>query len=80
MKNIKKYVRGELFKITLTNNIIDIENFTDIKNISKKEIIIYTDKKKIIITGDDLNTKKLMHSEIMIMGNIQNISFKDINE
>ncbi len=80
MKNIKKYVRGELFKITLTNNIIDIENFTDIKNISKKEIIIYTDKKKIIITGDDLNTKKLMHSEIMIMGNTQNISFKDINE
>ncbi len=55
MKNhIKDYIRQIEFKITLKNSIIDIENYTELGNISDKEIIIFNNNKKIIIKGRNL--------------------------
>ena len=68
MRNIKDYVRCEEFKMIMKNNIIYIENFDDIGNISQKEIIIYNDNKKILIKGNNLSIDKLLNSEILIKG------------
>ena len=77
MRNIKDYVRCEEFKMIMKNNIIYIENFDDIGNISQKEIIIYNDNKKILIKGNNLSIDKLLNSEILIKGNYNNIIIND---
>ena len=80
LKNVRNYVHDNDYKITLKNNIIDIENYDEIGNISEKEIIIYVDKIKIIIKGNNLNVKKLLNSEVLIKGNYNNIIFERDNE
>lgn len=80
MRNIKDYVRQNDFKMILKNNIIHIENFTDIKDITEKEIIIFNNNIKIIIKGSKLNVRKLLNDEILILGNYNNIIFEGRNE
>lgn len=79
-KYIKDYIRQIEFKITLKNNIIDIENYIDLGNISDKEIIVFSENKKIIIKGRNLSISKLLNSEILITGNYNNIIFEGLNE
>lgn len=79
-KYIKDYIRQIEFKITLKNNIIDIENYIDLGNISDKEIIVFSENKKIIIKGRNLSISKLLNSEILIIGNYNNIIFEGLNE
>ena len=78
--NIKDYIRQSEFKMTLKKNIIDVENFTDIGNISEKEIVIYNEDQTIKILGNKLVIKKLLNYEILIYGNYYNILIKDIDE
>lgn len=80
MRNIKNYVRQSDFKITLKNNIIDIENYSDIGNISNKEVIIFNNNQKIIIKGNNLTINKLLNEEILILGKYNNIIFEGNNE
>ena len=77
---IKDYIRQIEFKITLKNNIIDIENYTELGNISDKEIIIFNERKKIIIKGKGLSIAKMYNNEILITGNYNNIIFEGFNE
>lgn len=77
---IKDYIRQIEFKITLKNNIIDIENYTELGNISDKEIIIFYERKKIIIKGKGLSIAKMYNNEILITGNYNNIIFEGFNE
>lgn len=77
---IKDYIRQIEFKITLRNNIIDIENYTELGNISDKEIIIFNERKKIIIKGKGLSIAKMYNNEILITGNYNNIIFEGFNE
>ena len=79
-KYIKDYIRQIEFKITLKNNIIDIENYIDLGNISDKEIIVFSENKKIIINGRNLSISKLLNSEILITGSYNNIIFEGLNE
>ena len=79
-KYIKDYIRQIEFKITLKNNIKDIENYIDLGNISDKEIIVFSENKKIIIKGRNLSISKLLNSEILITGNYNNIIFEGLNE
>lgn len=80
MRKIKDYIRQDEFKIYLKNNIINIQNFTKIGNISDFEITIYNDNQKIIINGKRLYIKKLLDNEILIVGNYNNIIFEGNNE
>lgn len=80
MRKIKDYIRQDEFKIYLKNNIINIQNFTKIGNVSNFEIIVYNDNQKIIINGEKLYIKKLLDNEILIIGNYNNIIFEGNNE
>lgn len=77
---IKDYIRQVEFKITLKNNTIDIENYTELGNISDKEIIIFNERKKIIIKGKGLSIAKMYNNEILITGSYNNIIFEGFNE
>ena len=76
MRNIREYIKDDNFKLTINNNKIDIENYTDIGSISDNEIIILIDTKKIKIKGKKLKISKLLNNEILILGNYQNIIFE----
>ena len=80
IKNIKDYVRNDEFKITLNNKNVDIENYTNIGNISNKEIIIYNNKTQIKILGSNLSVSKMLNDEILIFGKYNNIIFEGYNE
>ncbi len=80
MRNVKDYVRQLKFKIILENNIIYIEDYTDIGDIKESEILIYNNKQKILIKGNKLQIKKLTKNEILILGKYDNIIFQGINE
>ena len=80
LKNVRNYIKDNNYKLTLKNNIIDIENYTNIGNITEKEITIYINNLKILIKGNKLHINKLLNNEILIIGNYNNIIFEGINE
>ena len=80
MKNIREYIKDNDFKMTIKNNMIDIENYIDIGNISDNEIILYISNKTIVIKGNKLKITKLLNNEILILGNYKDILFKGLNE
>ena len=80
LKNVRNYIKDNNYKITLKNNIIDIENYSSIGNITEKEIIIFINDIKVIIKGTKLIITKLLNNEVLIKGIYNNIIFEGLNE
>ena len=78
--NLRNYIYQKEFKITIKNNMIDIENFTNIGKIENYEIVIYNNKEKITIKGKNLSINKMLSSEVLILGNYNEIIFEGENE
>ena len=78
--NLRKYIYQKEFKITIKKNMIDIENFTNIGKIENYEIDIYNNKEKITIKGKNLSINKMLSSEVLILGNYNEIIFEGENE
>ena len=78
--NLRNYIYQKEFKITIKKNMIDIENFTNIGKIENYEIVIYNNKEKITIKGKNLSINKMLSSEVLILGNYNEIVFEGENE
>ena len=78
--NLRNYIYQKEFKITIKKNMIDIENFTNIGKIENYEIVIYNNKEKITIKGKNLSINKMLSSEVLILGNHNEIIFEGENE
>ena len=78
--NLRNYIYQKEFKITIKKNMIDIENFTNIGKIENYEIVIYNNKEKITIKGKNLTINKMLSSEVLILGNYNEIIFEGENE
>lgn len=78
--NLRNYIYQKEFKITIKKNMIDIENFTNIGKIENHEIVIYNNKEKITIKGKNLSINKMLSSEVLILGNYNEIIFEGENE
>ncbi|CDD28217.1 unknown [Clostridium sp. CAG:433] len=78
--NLRNYIYQKEFKITIKKNMIDIENFTNIGKIENYEIVIYNNKEKITIKGKNLSINKMLSSEVLILGNYNEIIFEGENE
>ena len=76
MLDIRKFINDTSFQILYRNNSLNIINYTDINYMeeSKISISVYNNK-KILIKGNNLTVKKLLESEILIVGNITSIEF-----
>ena len=79
-RNLRNYIYQKEFKITIKKNMIDIENFTNIGKIENYEIVIYNNKEKITIKGKNLSINKMLSSEVLILGNYNEIIFEGENE
>ena len=78
--NLRNYIYQKEFKITIKKNMIDIENFTNLGKIENYEIVIYNNKEKITIKGKNLSINKMLSSEVLILGNYNEIIFEGENE
>lgn len=67
---IRSYILEEEFKIQLGNHYINIVNYTKIRKIEPKEIVVEASSKVIKIIGSSLAIQKLLEDEIFITGNI----------
>lgn len=80
VRNIENYVKQNDFKILIKNNCIDIENYTKLGRIDSNEIIVFSNKEKIVIKGSSLTINKLLNSEILILGKYNQIVFEEYHE
>ena len=63
---IRSYILEEEFKIQLGNHYINIVNYTKIRKIEPKEIVVEASSKVIKIIGSSLAIQKLLEDEIFI--------------
>ena len=76
INGIRSYILENDLKITIVENKINIVNYLDIGHFDSNKIIIKTNNKDIVISGNDLVVSKLMNSEILITGEFKTIEFR----
>ena len=73
---LDRYLTDNDYKITITDNYINIINYQEILDFSNKEIAIRHANGLTIIKGNDLVVSKMMDDELLIKGDIKSILFK----
>ena len=75
---IKDIIKNDNYEINIKDNLLHIKNYINIIDISTNRISILIKSNKLIINGSSLMISKLDEYELLIKGNIKDISF--INE
>lgn len=75
IRSIDNYIDDKKFSILYKNDKLDIINYTKILDFSDTKISLSYFDNKYIITGTNLVISKMMEEEVLITGNIENISF-----
>jgi len=76
-KDLRSSILEDNFKIIYMNNKIDIINYLDILHFDSNKIIINTKELNVTISGKNLIVSKLLSDELLIEGDINNISLGD---
>lgn len=79
-KKIFDYVKTNQLRIVYSNNKINVLNYNQIGIFNNESIEILTKIKKILIKGNNLTINRLFDNELMIEGEINNISFINIGD
>lgn len=73
LTRLDEYINENKYEIRIVDNIIDISNYTEIKEFSSNKIVIIYKSGKTVIEGTSLVIKVMLDNEIKITGNISNI-------
>ena len=73
---LDKYLIDNQYKITITNNYLNIINYQEIIDFSNKEISIRHNECITIIKGNNLVVSKMQDEELLIKGDIKSILYK----
>ena len=73
---LDRYLIDNEYKITITNNYLNIINYQEILDFTNKEIAIRHTNGLTIIKGNDLVVSKMQDEELLIKGDIKSILFK----
>lgn len=76
MFNITRYINDTDFQIIYINNQLNVVNYERINYMEDEKISLSHKKGTIIISGNNLRVKKLLDSEIIIIGTFENIEFR----
>lgn len=76
LKQFRSYILEEDFTFSVYPNKIDILNYDSIGHFDSNKVIIRYDKGTLVITGENLVVSKLMHDELLVLGNIKNIELR----
>ena len=77
--NIINYINDNTSVISIYDDNVYIYKYSKLESFSDKEVIISCDIKEIYINGDNLKITKMTGIELLVVGNILNIKFGDIN-
>ena len=75
---INNFIKDNEFIINLFEDKIYIKNYQRLVTLENNYISLYTNKKKIIIKGKNMNLNKILDKELLIIGEF--ISIEVINE
>lgn len=75
LNRLDNYINEKEYSITYKYNKLDIVNYTEIKDFTSKIITIRYQNKIYQIKGSNLVISRMMDNEILISGNIENITF-----
>lgn len=67
-QELRNYLNNNSFKLTLTNNYLNIENYLKIIILEDNRIDILLNNNVLKIKGEDLKLKRIMNKELMITG------------
>ena len=70
------YIKDDRFNITLTNDMINVNNYLEINYMEEDKISLRYKKGTLLIIGKKLVVKKLLDNEILITGDILELDFK----
>lgn len=73
LKRIDNYLNERKYKITLNENMINIQNYDEIINFTLTNISVKCSDKVINIDGTNLTITKMFENEVLITGNIISI-------
>ena len=73
LKRIDNYLNERKYKITLNENMINIQNYDEIINFTLTNISVKCSNKVINIEGPNLTISKMLENEVLITGNITSI-------
>ena len=70
------YIKDDRFNITLTNDMVNVNNYLEINYMEEDKISLRYKKGTLLIIGKNLVVKKLLDNEILITGDILELDFK----
>lgn len=77
MSYLRTYIEDNDFRFSYIDNQLDIINYLRINYMEDNKVSLHYKDGNIVIKGDNLRIKKLLDDEILIVGNIENIEFKE---
>ena len=75
LNRLDNYINEKEYSMIYKYNKLDIVNYTEIKDLTSKIITIRYQNKIYQIKGSNLVISRMMDNEILISGNIENITF-----
>ena len=76
-RDLTSVIHDNTFRITLLNNLMNINNYEDILIFEDDQILIRTTNKMIKIKGKNLSITRLENNEVQIEGTIITIDMGD---
>lgn len=73
---IDNYLNDKVYKITILNNTVNINNYIEILDFTSTVISIKHERGITKIKGKDLVVSKMLDNEVLITGNIKEIEVK----
>lgn len=74
---INNFIKDNEFIINLFEDKIYIKNYQRLVTLENNYISLYTNKKKIIIKGKNMNLNKILDKELLIIGEFVSIEVID---
>lgn len=76
INNFRSYLLEDDFRINIFKNKVNIINYDHIGQIDVNKITVYYDEGEILISGKNLSLLKMVDSELLISGTINNIELR----
>jgi sporulation protein YqfC len=74
MNRLDNYLYDKEYRIIIKENYVNIVNYDEIVDFNLNKISVKYRNKKVSIKGTNLTINKMVEDEVLITGNISNIS------
>ena len=77
MSYLRDYIVDKNFRFTYIENKLNIINYIEINYMEDSKISLLYSQGIFVVKGENLRIQKLLDDEILVVGKIENIEFKD---